>query len=495
MNPTFVILKAADKPSQTEFNLASYLVSGQTISAVAIAVLGPVTSPVLTASATYIGTAVTVLCSGGQATITYNVRLTVTTATPTETKLFTLATSVRDSEYVSFQTKNPLAFKRLIDEIDVGESAVGSGTFMLKSGTNLSAARVLWSLMDSEGVVYSKGNAYDYVVTNTSLAARLVAYALVNVPSDTPPTSAEHSFMVRWELEGIAAEPIYSFEGVRLLGATTTPQGVGDVIEMRGDPATVSITLPELFESVALEIYNRNTKIAGPTNVPLLERTNDGHYYAVTVDTSGMPASIEAYSTIWSYRNGNSTGEIGTNREVGRLFIVSPTMLAAVEDVRSMVMKARATLLGFPDVLFTTHTILGWLRRGRDYFNGAGGFITTFNMSAASGAIREFWLGYTEVAMLQAHALAEAEKAFDFQGQAISLSRDVTQAYQSAADTLYQRLNENVRMLKQSLARKGVQGGDGDVENIRTGQKAVVGIMLTPITRYPRFQGRNVINR
>ena len=173
MSNTLVVIKAADTPSQTSFDMAGELVAGQTISSVSLVSIAPITSPALTATVGVIGSEITLLCSGGAADVTYSVRLNLVCTTPSATKAYTAAVFVQDSSYVSFRTKSSFAFKRILDQIDVGEAAVGSGVFTLPAGTDFTNAIVNWSLLDNEGVTYSRGNAYDYTVTHSSLQARL----------------------------------------------------------------------------------------------------------------------------------------------------------------------------------------------------------------------------------------------------------------------------------------------------------------------------------
>ncbi|MEK9322795.1 hypothetical protein, partial [Escherichia coli] len=61
-----------------------------------------------------------------------------------------------------------------------------------------------------------------------------------------------------------------------------------------------------------------------------------------------------------------------------------------------------------------------------DAFNGAYGQFTSFTMTNARGPIREYWLLYAELAAIQSQYLAEGEKAFNYQGAAISLEVDRT---------------------------------------------------------------------
>jgi hypothetical protein len=108
-------------------------------------------------------------------------------------------------------------------------------------------------------------------------------------------------------------------------------------------------------------------------------------------------------------------------------------------------------------------------------------------MVNATGGIREYWLRYAEVAMLQAHALAEGEKAFNFSGQAISLDVDKSQYYQTLADNLLQQINEDIRPFKQNLLKKGAVAGDGNMAGVANGglgASSRLGLSIHPASQW-----------
>jgi hypothetical protein len=161
--------------------------------------------------------------------------------------------------------------------------------------------------------------------------------------------------------------------------------------------------------------------------------------------------------------------------------------MMAMEDVRSMLQRAQTTLYQLPETVFSPEVILAHLRMGRDDFNAAAGVLTSFTMLNATGAIRSYWLGYSYVSLLRSQYLLEGEKAFDFQGQAISLNVDRTQYYQTMASDILGDLNNNVKPFKQNLLKKGVSSGDGDMGKVpATGNVGALGIGVTPASQFAR---------
>lgn len=484
MSNALIIVKDADLNQTTQVDYANDLNTGELLVSATVTQLVPSTTPALLAAVTDVdGTKLSFATEGGQSNVTYNVRVEVTTDEP-RTFNSTFAVSVRDYLHSDARTRNPDAFSALIDSIEAGESAVGKFTFILPSGTPTTNAVVTWQLLDSEGQICSQGNAYNYNISTSTFAVKVEAEAVVHAPSDLLPTMTDQAYQIRWELNGVFSQPMFGSEAVKVLGRATEPQGVADTVELKGDIALLSIILPQSFEEVGVEVFRQDELVRSWARANEKEKTSDGWYYGYRMSTVDFPISLDPYNVVWRYRNVTPIGA-PVNREYGKMFVVSPMILSAVEDCRSMVSKARTTLTGMPDVLFDTSTILTWMRRGRDAFNAASGLITNFTMTRATGAVREFWLGYTEVAMLQSQYLAEGEKSFDWSGGAISLNRDVTQYYQSLADSKLSNLNNDVKPFKQSLLKKGVVDGDGNINLAGAKSTGKVGIALTPVTYIP----------
>lgn len=494
MNP-FVFVKQENTDLATSVDLAQALSAGETITPGSVSVVSLAPATPIPLQVTSIADALTVVSFtlvGGEDTLSYGVRLQFTTSLAA-TREVLLAVVVRSSLNVPYATKNPFAYQSLIDEVAAGDAAVGKGFFVLPSGANAVNCYVLWELMDSQGEIYSSGNAYDIRMTVDTFATTIEADAVVHVPSSVPPSLDSQKYQIRWSLiDATTNEATYAFESIRVLGLTSDPTGVQDNVELVGDQATLTIVLPDLYDTVGFEIFaaTGNSSVLAFTPVMNPQRVSSGWFYQGVVNTSTLTASTAPYIVSWKYFN--SASPWSSYRETARLFVINPSMMNAIEDTRRTVNRAKATLFQFADMVFDTQTLISFLRRGKDTFNGAGGYVTTFDMTDATGGVRDFWLGYSEVAMLEAQALAEGEKAFDFQGQAIQLTVDRTQYYNQAADNLRSRLENNVRPYKMNLQLKGISGGSGNVDNATMGRSsAFVGITVHPASQYGRYYHQN----
>ena len=483
--PVFIKEEAGTKAISVD--LSSILVAGElALSAVLVSTSPSSTIPLTISSIVVAPSTIAATLSGGNTGVTYGIRLDVSTNLP-RTFSVTLAVQVLTSVNVPYVTRNPFAFQNLIGNLPAGEAAIGKAVFVLPPAFDASSGYVNWEILDANGVVYSAGNAYDFNITSTSFATVVEANGVINLPSTVPPTLDNQSYQLRWSLNITGQSKQYVFESLQVPSNVTTPLGAVDVVELKGDPASFSLTLAQPYDNVGYEIYFGNTRLStfSPTTSPA--RVSTGWHYSGAITTTSLVADLVPYNVSWKYWNSATPGQVF--RETAKMFLLTSTMLIALEDVRMQVMKARTTLLGFNDTLFDTPTIISWLRRGRDMFNGAAGVLTNFDFSEASGGVREFWLRYSEVAMLRAQALAEGEKAFDFQGQAISLSVDKAQYYTQLADTLQSQLDNDARPFKLALKTSGIHGGDGNMDKARSWNVPILGIAVTPASSLIRGTG------
>lgn len=395
-----------------------------------------------------------------------------------------------------YQNVNLDAFSDLIGELEAGQAAVGNVSFMFPLGFDAAGGSIAWDLIDQNGVQYSSGTSFAYLATPLSNAVKVTAQAVVNVPSEALPTLDGQNYQVRWKLV-IDGRDYFAFEALRVTSINTAPVGVEDVVELEGADIPVSIIFAEPYDTVAFELYthdNQRVTPSVPVNATQSTKVSDGWYYKGELTGYTLTAGLEPFTILWTGKNSNRP--IYTDRQTGRVFVVNPSILQAVADLRVNINKAHTTIAHREDMIFTEAILLAYLRHGRDYFNGAGaGMLTSFTMTNAQGSIREFWLRSSMVAALRAQYLAEGEKSFNFSGQAISLDVDRTQYYQSLADTLKSELDNELKPFKQNLIKKGIIDGDGNLDpnggiRLRPGAIGTVGITITPATGWSKYGAR-----
>ena len=483
-----VLVKSQYQDRAIPLDLTNLIGVGNTLATVAMYTLAPSTTPPLVFTVQGVsGVFADILVKGGKDGTSYGVGLSITDALGVAYN-FTVAVAVREDLSIKFQDTNPFAFQTLMDTLGVGGAAIGKAFFMLPAGTNVTSGYVTWSILDKQGVVYAVGNGYDFTPNTTSSYVSVEAHAVVNVPADIAPSTNNEAYQLRWELNINGSVSQYAFETLRIADTFSTPQGAQDTVEMQGDLAFLDIVLDRAWDVVSVDVYQSvgNALIAKDVTIAKTSRVSSGWYYQAAFDTNQVSASLDPFIISWKYKN-----VIGPSyRDTGQLFVVNASILRAVKSIESLVAKARTTLIGFADELFTVPVIVAMLGRGRDTFNGAGGLYSTFNMTNADGQIRELWLKYTEVQLLQAQYLLEGEKAYNFSGQAITLDVDRTQYYQSLANDIKQAADADAKTVKQNLLIKGLTGGDGSLTGAgRYGSTGPIGISISPVSPFGYSSG------
>lgn len=501
MAKPFLFFKTPETDEVIQVDVSSMLNSGETFVSATLTAVNPVSNPPLTVSLVdpnATSPQIQILVQGGTNGMSYGFNVTVTTSA--RVLVAVVGITAQDPSFVPYTTKNPSAFQDLIGQIEAGNAAIGAAVFQFPAQIDPSGGFVTWELLDADGTVYAAGNAFQYTVNRTGIENIAVARSVISVPSTVPPSLDNQSYQLRYTLElpqdsGLPVDPLtgnlsqnvyFQFENIRVVSAVSVPLGVQPSVELKGVPANLSIVLPKPYDNVTVELWSGATQLSPAIPITDFNVVSSGYVYAGVIDTSALAVSLVPYSVIWKYWASNNASVVYQDR--ADLFIVNPSILSAVNDMKAKVNKARTTLYGRPDLLYPVPTCLTWLRRGGDAFNGAYGQFTNFNFTNALGIIREMWLLESELAAIQSQYLAEGEKAFSYQGAQISLDVDRTAYLDAAAHAIQSRLDNELPNIKRQLIVKGVTTGPGDTNPsaLQPGAIGAVGITITPANMWGR---------
>lgn len=492
---TFIFSKTPESVINVETDLSSVL--SENIQKVDTIRICPETENMVEASYTFNERHLYIKFLKGKNGITYGLSLLVN-----ETPI-TVALYVSETPLFSYKKASPDSFMDLIGSIQAGNSAVSSVTFTLPTDIDLQNGYVLWDLIDGESNILASGNAFEYSIGSNGISNTASAKCLINVPSTLAPTLQNTRYQLRYCLR-IKNQEFYQFETLRVDGNYTVPIGITDTVELQGTKANMQIVVPQAVDHVIMELYNENKLLASQDLSKYGERVSSGWKYAGIIDTTNMPVSLINYDVVFKYWNSSFSANV--YQENAKLWIVNPSILSASRDVLEKINKARMTLYGAPDLIYTMPCIMTWLRRGADRFNAAYGIFTDFTFTNARGGVREYWLMWTELMAVESQYLAEGEKAFDFQGAAISLNVDRTQYLESIRGNLQNALDNEFKPFKQNLLIKGNTGGDGSVGlgiggtgtpsgATAVGSAGAIGITITPATGWGRYYPGNFYTR
>ncbi len=456
--------------------------AGEALTNIVIGTPTPSSANTATMTAVAVANPLQATIKQGDPGVTYGFPVTVTTNQ--RVFVLTFAVVVQSDTFAPLNSEDPNSYQDLVGEIQAGKSSLATTMWSLPADLDPSNGYVTWDLLDSEGTVYASGNAFEYKIMMSGVSNTVMCRSVINVPADIPSTLGT-PYQLRYTLN-IGDRIIYNYESVQVLGFPDMQVGAVDSIEMLGDPATLSLVTEQLYQNYVLEIRQSGNLLA---SMPIVnpERVVAGYYVAGVVDTSQLVATCIPYTIVWKFWNNPQQ----IFRESAALWIVTDSMIQAIEDAKSKINKARQTLYGTPDSQFPSTEVMKWLRRGMDTFNGAYGVFTSFTMTNAMGVVREFWLLCAEKAALEAQYLMEGEKAFNFSGAEISLDVDRTQYLDNAASKIQQVLDNELKPIKQNLVIKGNTSGDGSGPNgdgnfnaVTRGATGSVGILISPATLY-----------
>lgn len=512
MARTFVYFKEDQTDKVVDVDLSQLLSAGETLTSAVLGQLSPVSAPTLTVVQITASTdpAAQFRLMGGLQGTSYGQEVVVTTSVRVFVVLIAVTVQTAADAIQPYATQNPDAFRDLVGEIQAGSAATGTGVFAFGPEVDPSGGSVVWELLAENGTVYAAGNAFSYTVQSTGFSNTVFAKATINVPSNIPPTLEGQKYQIRWTLELYPATPLgsapvqqkyYTAEEITVVGLNSVPLGTQPVVEIQGMVAAATLVTDQMYDTVTFQLYFENTPLSDP--IPIAQpglpgsyapvRVAGGWMYTASIDTTPLTVqSVRPFTMIWRYCQSQYPAVAFS--EQADFWVINPTISQSVSDVKAMVNKARTTLYGAPDLLFPAATILTWLRRGADMFNGFKGYFTNFTMTNAQGPIREYWLLCTELMALRSQYLAEGEKAFEFDGQAIQLRVDRTQYLDAAANQIQQRLADEMVNFKTQLINKGNTSGDGsqDPTQLQRGAMGTVGITISPATwsgRYPYYPG------
>lgn len=429
------------------------------------------------------GTSVYLSVEGGTNGVTYGIQSAVQFESG-DVDSATFAVSVSEQNVLPYKTSAPDQYMDLVGRIQAGQSAVASSVFTLPN-VDLKNGYVDWDLIDANNDILASGNAFECIIKNNGLSNTLIARCVITCPSTVGPTLIDSKYQLRYTLH-VEDKEFYQFENLTVDSNVTVPLGTPDVVELQGTQAHLSLVTAQPYQHVLCTLYQDNTRLYA-VEIKQGTRVASGWLYQTTIDTTNLTVSLENYTVVFSY--GNSS--INEYQESSKLWVINASIQTACGDILAKVNKARTTLYGSPDLLYPIPTILLWMRRGMDRFNGSYGIFTAFDMINAKGGIREYWLMWTELMAIRAQYLAEGEKAFDYSGAAISLNVDRTSYLESAASALQSELDNEFKPFKQNLAARGQTSGDGsaDTSALVPGSIGSVGVAITPTNQWSQFPG------
>jgi hypothetical protein len=143
------------------------------------------------------------------------------------------------------------------------------------------------------------------------------------------------------------------------------------------------------------------------------------------------------------------------------LYVVSPKILAYVRALKRMIDKA-AIQHPNPALRYNNVDLVAHLNDGLQFINSQPPSMTSYTLADVPDNLYSYLLDAAAVEALSARYLAEAEAAFSFNGQPVTLEVDRT-GFIDTARQFYQSRLENLPVIKKVIIMSGGGGGVGSV--------------------------------
>lgn len=280
-------------------------------------------------------------------------------------------------------------------------------------------------------------------------------FALVTIPElDLGEPTA---LSLKWRARGLGGGS-HKITEVILVQPSTAPDS-GDLVVM-GDEDYNFILPVSLSESsnLSMSVFMNNDTIIPNTVIPHTDRVQRANY--TEIKFGNHPAInpwLESFLVVFDFAN---TSVPRNQRMMLNLWVVTPQMLNCMNALEATLNKAKLDNV-IPQLEYTQSDLLHYLQRGLNLFNGYAPNLTGFTGTNMQGALFDGLILCASYYALAAQLLAEGMLAFDFSGQAVTLSVDRTPHLESALGRVEQQIQERIPKLKQMLLRRGVSDGSG----------------------------------
>jgi hypothetical protein len=198
-------------------------------------------------------------------------------------------------------------------------------------------------------------------------------------------------------------------------------------------------------------------------------RFDSNQILSAITNTSNVGGNLQV---VWSYVVSGIT-----YTKINPIYIVNALGFSMMQDLRMILDKYQFVDLD-PNLQWRDYELLHFVIKGVQRINSTNP-PTMFDLSNVPVSMTYAVGQAALVEACKSWFLAEAERAFDFQGQDISLNIDRTNYIQTIMDNANSWLESNLPSLKQSIAVQAAYGS-----------RAIATISLSPTSNFPGLQTR-----
>ena len=275
--------------------------------------------------------------------------------------------------------------------------------------------------------------------------------ANITIPLSAKVSTPESKWLLEWQMIDDAGKDVRINElfDVALPTFDTTELKESQKVSLNLVPTIISIPIQTVPTSIAFNLYEEE-EIIHTASTPVQEGVfNEMYIYKVTIPANTMEAGKE-YGGIWTFDTGSS------QLHYVKIYAIDNYMLSLISDLRLLCDKTLKDIdlyIGYRDSDLVNAVI-----NGLNYINTIVQF-TTWEISFFKGQVqfRPALLMSAAWWLLQSQRMAEGDSAFDYSGQAVSLTQDRTSFISEALGDFKAYLDDTFEKQKKHFLRSGGQ--------------------------------------
>lgn len=278
-----------------------------------------------------------------------------------------------------------------------------------------------WSILDdSSEVVVSGTGSQDLSVANHWST-------VFTLPTNIPVTD-DLLYTIVWSATSESGTAVLFTEQFKVANVIEVGADEPGVLVLQGHRFTDFIETEAPLDEYTVSITDVNNNVLYTTtsdSSPVGSVVNSKYHYRVRVPIvsklTAAGAGLFNYSIIWEmvYPTGPSS------MEVHQLYVITPRTMSIISNLRLLLDKARNRDINV-NLRWTDTELAAFIAMGIQRINGAPPQFTNWTIESVPKQLTDLVLKAAEYEAFNSLYLAEGMAAFDFQGQAVSLSVDRT---------------------------------------------------------------------
>ncbi len=287
--------------------------------------------------------------------------------------------------------------------------------------------------------------------------------AVFSIPSSAPATATGQFYTITWTISnsGQIASQTFNFSVVSQI--QTDPVDTA-VIVLQGSPFTINLTVPyPTLQTLTLRFLNYQGGVVDTptitTNISNPVQSGNQYIYQIQIGASDSANLVMPnYGVFYYFAYVNYTTPTGSQEtNVIMVYVVNTTCIKIMNDMRRYVDRIRNNDV-IPQLRITDLDLMHYTIQGVEYLNAIPPSNIGFNLANLPPMFNFYVQKAGAMQLLEAQYLAQGMTSFEFNGQSVQLTQDITQYIMQTIDMIRQDVS-SAGLAKNHFTRSGGQNG------------------------------------